>query len=226
MNMHRGTMARKAETIGAIAPDTPRLRLVPDVVLSPSRTPVADWLRDRLDRVIGASSLVSTAPLLDVREFGWTGALRRDWRAIADEARRAGAGGRVTSDDCPATAAALADVPDLHDARFEHLSPGMVHLPRCPAGRALLTCHLGLVVPRDGDVRMQLGGRVARWAEGETLLFDAGQAQWRCNESERPALVLAVTLRRPLRQPGRWLADALLGASAKENPRPDRAGRG
>lgn len=180
------------------------------------------------DRMIGGCSLVPIAPVLDVRAFGWTGVLRDHWRAIRDEARaaalggdRVGAegrftlwrrGGRETANvaHCPATATALEAIPGLDSASFSVLPPG-AHVPaqRGPT-RGLLTCHLGLVVPRDGDARMRVGDRMVRWAEGETLVFDDTYEHEAWNDSGSTRVVLRVRVQRPLRQPGRWIADALL----------------
>jgi aspartyl/asparaginyl beta-hydroxylase (cupin superfamily) len=180
------------------------------------------------DRVIGEFSLVPVAPVLDVRAFGWTRGLRDNWRAIRDEARAAALGVERAQDDarftawpgvgresvnaarCPATAAAVAAIPGLDSAGFAVLPPG-AHLPvqRGPT-RGLLTCHLGLIVPRDGDARMRVGDRMVRWAEGETLVFDDTYDHEVWNDSGGTGVVLRIRVRRPLRQPGRWFADTLL----------------
>lgn len=180
------------------------------------------------DRVIGGCSLVPVAPVLDVRAFGWTGGLRDQWRAIRDEARsavrdgnRVGAehrftlwrrGGRDAANAarCPATTATVAAIPGLDSAGFSILPPG-AHVPeqRGPT-RGLLTCHLGLIVPRDGDARMRVGDRMVRWAEGETLVFDDTYDHEAWNDSGGTRVVLRVRVRRPLRQPGRWIADSML----------------
>ncbi|AXJ97021.1 aspartyl/asparaginyl beta-hydroxylase domain-containing protein [Sphingomonas sp. FARSPH] len=189
------------------------------------------WLRAVIDRTIAASSLVSTAPVLDMRTFGWTALLRDRWRAIRDEAMRIvppaqGAvrsvalwehGDRVveTLVRCPVTAAAIAAIPGLDGACFAILAPG-AHVPaRRGVSKALVTCHLGLVVPRDGDVRMRVGDRYLRWAEGETLVFDDSCAHESWNDAAAMRMVLEVRFRRPLRQPGRWLADAVLKAARR-----------
>lgn len=180
------------------------------------------------DRVIGEFSLVPVAPVLDVRAFGWTRGLRDNWRAIRDEARaamlgedQARADGRFTlwrrgdrepanAVRCPATAAAVATIPGLDSASFSVLPPGAyVPVQRGPT-RGLLTCHLGLIVPRDGDARMRVGDRMVRWAEGETLVFDDTYDHEVWNDSGGTGVVLRVRVRRPLRQPGRWSADTLL----------------
>lgn len=207
-----------------------------DPVASPIAAPRAATPRARrraglaevADRVIGGCSLVPVAPVLDVRAFGWTGGLRDHWCAIRDEARsaardgnQAGAehrftvwrrGGRDSANAarCPATVAAVAAIPGLDSASFSMLPPG-VHVPvqRGPT-RGLLTCHLGLIVPRDGDARMRVGDRMIRWAEGETLVFDDTYDHEAWNDSGGTRVVLRVRVRRPLRQPGRWLADSVL----------------
>ena len=43
-------------------------------------------LRGAFDRLIASSSLVPNDPVLDVRDFAWTHALRENWQAIRDEA--------------------------------------------------------------------------------------------------------------------------------------------
>ena len=77
--------------------------------------------------------------------------------------------------------------------------------------KGLLTCHLGLIVPRDGDVRMRVKNRTVRWAEGETLMFDDTYDHEVWNDASATRVVLLIQVRRPLRQPGKWVADAFLG---------------
>lgn len=188
--------------------------------------PGRGWLRHLADKTIAAFSLVPVAPVLDVRAFCWTRGLREEWRAIRDEALANMAprdqeeapfvlwsrGSRVDANiaRCPATAAAVRAIPGLHSASFAVLPPG-AHVPtHRGATRGLVTCHLGLIVPRDGDARMRVGDRVVRWAEGETLLFDDTYDHEAWNETGGTRVVLRVRVRRPLRQPGRWFADMLL----------------
>ncbi|MFL9840742.1 aspartyl/asparaginyl beta-hydroxylase domain-containing protein [Sphingomonas sp. ST-64] len=111
---------------------------------------------------------------------------------------------------CPTTAALVRRIPGLTSAFFSILAPG-THIPaHRGVTKGLLTCHLGLIVPRDGDVRMRVGDRVVRWAEGETLLFDDTWDHEVWNETDGTRVVLLIQLRRPLRQPGRWFADMVI----------------
>ncbi|ODP36611.1 hypothetical protein BFL28_04675 [Sphingomonas turrisvirgatae] len=178
--------------------------------LSPPTVSSPAWLTRQVDRVVAASSLVPMTPLLDIRAFPWTCALRG---RVAEIAHEASAGRSVEPRAHPLTAALLGVIPGLVSARFVPIEPGVHAMARPKAGRMVLTCHLGLVIPREGDLRLRVGKRTVRWAEGETLMFDETQADAWWNDGDRAGLVLALRVRRPLRQPGRWLADRLLRAN-------------
>jgi len=241
------------------APRGPVLTAVPVAADAPLRAernrPIAIRLGKRLrgafDRVIAASSLVANDPVLDVRNFAWTGPLRENWRAIRDEALGVALQGQAApslatiSPDhraiarmgmwrsfflwgygypvdeniarCPATAAAVRQIPGLATAFFSILAPG-THIPdHRGVTKGLITCHLGLIVPRDGDVRMRVGVRVVRWAEGETLVFDDTYAHEVWNETSGTQVVLLIQFRRPLRNPGKIIAEfclKMIGRSA------------
>lgn len=190
------------------------------------------------DRLIGGSSLVSTDPVLDMRDFAWTCDLRNAWSAIREEACAVAlhvdaAAGTATPESCqwrpfflhghgfpiaenlarcPHTATALSQIPDLKTAFFSALAPG-AHIPaHRGVTKGLITCNLGLIVPRDGDARMRVHDRVLRWAEGQTLVFDDTYDHEAWNDSNGTCVVLLIQFERPLAQPGKWLADLFMGA--------------
>jgi beta-hydroxylase len=185
----------------------------------------ARTLRHRIGRLfdglIASQSLAATDPVLDVRDFAWTALLRRDWRAIREEAVataqngltplwRDGAATVDHAQRCPHTLAALHAIPGLYDAAFATLAPG-IHIPaRRGATKGLITCHLGLVVPRDGGARMRVRDRILRWAEGETLIFDDSFDHEIHNDAGGQRIVLRIRFARPLRRPGQWAAAAAL----------------
>ncbi len=112
---------------------------------------------------------------------------------------------------CPRTAELVAKVPGLNSAFFSILAPG-THIPdHRGVTKGLITCHLGLIVPRDGDVRMRVHDRVVRWAEGETLVFDDTYRHEVWNDTAGTRVVLLLQFERPLRNPGKWVADFFLG---------------
>ncbi|MDQ2878106.1 MAG: aspartyl/asparaginyl beta-hydroxylase domain-containing protein [Pseudomonadota bacterium] len=111
---------------------------------------------------------------------------------------------------CPITAATVSRIPGLNSAFFSILAPG-THIPaHRGVTKGLITCHLGLIVPKDGDVRMRVDNRIVRWAEGETLVFDDTYDHEVWNDTEHTRVVLLVQIERPLRNPGKWFADAFL----------------
>jgi beta-hydroxylase len=112
---------------------------------------------------------------------------------------------------CPKTKAAIERIPGLNSAFFSILAPG-THIPdHRGVTKGLITCHLGLIVPRDGDVRMRVADRIVRWAEGETLVFDDTYQHEVWNDTDGTRVVLLIQFERPLRQPGKWFADLFLG---------------
>ena len=112
---------------------------------------------------------------------------------------------------CPRTRDLVAQVPGLNSAFFSILAPG-THIPEHRGvTKGLITCHLGLIVPRDGDVRMRVHDRTVRWAEGETLVFDDTYNHEVWNDTCGTRVVLLIQFERPLRNPGKWFADFFLG---------------
>jgi aspartyl/asparaginyl beta-hydroxylase (cupin superfamily) len=111
---------------------------------------------------------------------------------------------------CPKTQAIVEAIPGLNSAFFSILAPG-THIPEHRGvTKGLITCHLGLIVPRDGDVRMRVHDRIVRWAEGETLVFDDTYQHEVWNETTGTRVVLLIQFQRPLRNPGKWIADKFL----------------
>ena len=112
---------------------------------------------------------------------------------------------------CPVTARLIRNIPGLNSAFFSILEPG-THIPdHRGVTKGLITCHLGLIVPRDGDVRMRVHDRIVRWAEGETLVFDDTYRHEVWNETGGTRVVLLIQFERPLRQPGKFFADFFMG---------------
>lgn len=112
---------------------------------------------------------------------------------------------------CPRTAEVIAKVPGLIMAFFSILAPG-THIPdHRGVTKGLITCHLGLIVPEDGDVRMRVKDRIVRWSEGGTLVFDDTYRHEVWNDTSATRVVLLIQFERPLRQPGKWFADFFMG---------------
>ncbi len=103
----------------------------------------------------------------------------------------------------------------LNSAASPILAPG-THIPaHRGVTKGLITCHLGLIVPRDGDVRMRVGDRILRWAEGRDLVFDDTYDPRGLERHGAPRVVLLIQFRRPLRQPGIWFVDRFLACDPR-----------
>lgn len=234
-----GTIWHKSGEPMRAAPQSPSAR--PD--LSLVATPFAELhdaprtLTGRLlcgvqgwaDRLIASLSSVSTAPVLDVREFDWTAHLRGAWTRVRDEALamvgdrhetmvwHQGAALPAALAPCPETLGLLRRIPALESAAFVVL-PGGTHRPaRRGPTKAIITCDLALAVPRNGDVRMRVHDRIVRWAEGETLMFDDSFVHESWNEASHARIILRVRVARPLRRPGPWLRQVILHGLRQKN---------
>lgn len=116
---------------------------------------------------------------------------------------------------CPRTAEAIAAIPGLTSAFFSILAPG-THIPdHRGVSKGLITCHLGLIVPQDGDVRMRVDQQIVRWKEGEVLVFDDTYRHEVWNDTNGTRVVLLIHIERPLRRPGKWFADLFLGVARR-----------
>ena len=113
---------------------------------------------------------------------------------------------------CPMTAAIVERIPDLNSAFFSILLPGTRIEPHHGPTKGLVTCHLGLVVPVNGGCRMRLHDREVGWEEGECLVFDDTYRHEVRHDGDSPRIVLLVQVKRPLRTPGRQIADFFLAA--------------
>ncbi len=100
----------------------------------------------------------------------------------------------------PQTAALLDAVPGLTTAFFSILSPHKHIGEHRGPWRGVLRYHLALKVP-NGDAGISVGGEVAGWEEGRSLLFDDGYEHFAWNDTDGVRVVLFIDVIRPLRPP-------------------------
>jgi aspartyl/asparaginyl beta-hydroxylase (cupin superfamily) len=133
---------------------------------------------------------------------------------IAEAARR-----------CPRTLAALEGVP-LSDAPgsmpsvlFSLLRPRVRIPPHTGHTNARLICHLPLIVPGNGALRV--GNETRAWTEGEALIFDDSIEHEAWNDSDEVRVVLLFDIWRPeLTMEERGLVKAVLGAVSSYSGQP------
>lgn len=103
---------------------------------------------------------------------------------------------------CPGTAALLDVVPGLTTAFFSILAPRKRIPEHRGPWRGVLRYHLGLLVPAPASsCGISVGGEVAHWEEGRSLLFDDGYDHHAWNDTDGVRVVLFVDVVRPLRAP-------------------------
>ena len=103
---------------------------------------------------------------------------------------------------CPATMAALADVPmaripgNSPTALFSLLRPGARIPPHHGLINTRLICHLPLIAP--GQCGLRVGAETREWRRGETLVFDDTIEHEAWNNSAEPRVVLLFDIEQPL----------------------------
>jgi ornithine lipid ester-linked acyl 2-hydroxylase len=117
---------------------------------------------------------------------------------------------------CPETAELLSRVPGLTTAFFSILSPHKHIGEHRGPWRGVLRYHLGLRVPQPSAASgICVGGEVAHWEEGRSLLFDDGYEHHVWNDTDGVRVVLFADVLRPLRRPADQLNRGLIAAIAR-----------
>lgn len=113
---------------------------------------------------------------------------------------------------CPKTAEIVSRIPGLNSAFFSILKAG-THIPdHRGVTKGLITCHLGLSVPEEGDCRMRVHDQIVRWENGKTLVFDDTYRHEVWNDTESTRVILLVQTKRPTRFPGNMIGGLFLWA--------------
>jgi aspartyl/asparaginyl beta-hydroxylase (cupin superfamily) len=74
-----------------------------------------------------------------------------------------------------------------------------------------MTAHVPLIVPREAEkCRMDVDGHTIVWAPGQPIVFDDTYPHEVWNDTDETRVVLLIQFRRPMRQPGRIVADAIV----------------
>lgn len=114
---------------------------------------------------------------------------------------------------CPQTAALLERIPGLTTAFFSIFSPHKRLPEHRGPWRGVLRYHLALKVPEPSSAAgIRVGGEVAHWEEGKSLLFDDGYPHEAWNETDDVRVVLFADILRPLRPPADQVNRGLIKA--------------
>lgn len=113
---------------------------------------------------------------------------------------------------CPEATRIVETIPGMKTAMFSIFRPGTQVKPHRGPYKGLLRYHLALKVPAEAEkCGIRVGGEVAHWQEGKSLVFDDVYEHDAWNDSDEIRVVLFVDFERPL--PTRWAAvnRALIG---------------
>jgi beta-hydroxylase len=114
---------------------------------------------------------------------------------------------------CPETVRLLEQVPGLLTAFFSVMTPGTHLAPHKGVTKAMITCHLPLIVPEKRELcRLQLEEVGHSWREGESFVFDDTYRHEVWNRSDEDRVVLLLHFRRPVRFAGSLVGRLFLGA--------------
>lgn len=117
---------------------------------------------------------------------------------------------------CPATWAALEDIPGLTTAFFSVLEPGKRLPPHRGPYKGVLRYHLGILIPERADAcGIEVAGEQRHWREGDSLIFDDTFVHSAWNDSAERRIVLFVDFARPLRFPANLVNRAILRLIAR-----------
>ncbi len=114
---------------------------------------------------------------------------------------------------CPETARILDRIPGLMTALYSVMLAG-AHVPRHTGPtKAILTSHLGLIIPiRRENCHMEVGDHDVVWEEGRVVIFDDMYPHEVWNDTDEDRIILMMHIKRPLRFPGSVLRDLLFAA--------------
>jgi ornithine lipid ester-linked acyl 2-hydroxylase len=114
---------------------------------------------------------------------------------------------------CPETTRLVESIPGMTTAMFSILSPGKRIPPHDGPYKGVLRYHLGLIVPEpEEQVGISVGGEVAHWREGGSLVFDDTFEHAAWNDTDGTRVVLFVDVIRELREPMRTANRLLIKA--------------
>jgi beta-hydroxylase len=114
---------------------------------------------------------------------------------------------------CPETTHLLEAVPGMTTAFFSILSPHKRIPPHRGPYKGVVRYHLGLVVPEPRDAcGIRVGGEVAHWDEGKSLVFDDSYEHEAWNDTDGVRVVLFMDVIRPLRFPASLLNSMVIKA--------------
>lgn len=98
---------------------------------------------------------------------------------------------------CPETTKLVEAIPGLTTAGFSRLEPGTHIKPHVGYTKAVLRCHLGLIVPSQDLCQLRVGAETRSWQSGQTFVFDDTVEHEAWNRADSPRIILLLDFLRP-----------------------------
>jgi aspartyl/asparaginyl beta-hydroxylase (cupin superfamily) len=118
----------------------------------------------------------------------------------------------------PKTAAMLETIPNLQTAWFSILAPGAHITPHKGVTKGIVTCHLGLIVPKDRDnCYLRVEDQRLNWEPGKIFVFDDTAVHEVRNDTDEERVVLLWHVDRPMKAPARLLHKTFVAGLKKSS---------
>nr|ACV30060.1 putative aspartyl/asparaginyl beta-hydroxylase [uncultured bacterium B7P37metaSE] len=161
-------------------------------------------IRDKLDRIPRYHEVDRLQ-----YEISGSSSASKNWKVFFLEAM--GRKAKRHRQCCPATAAAIDQIPGVFQAFFSILEGGKSIPPHSSPYWGYLRYHLALEVPSEGpQPRMRVKNQWLEWQEGKGFLFDDSFDHELVNENPHLRSVLIVDIARPMGRLARAVHAALL----------------
>ncbi|HAA27263.1 MAG TPA: aspartyl/asparaginyl beta-hydroxylase domain-containing protein [Cyanobacteria bacterium UBA8553] len=95
----------------------------------------------------------------------------------------------------PETTRLVEMIPGIVTAGFSSLRPGTHIKPHVGYSKAVLRCHLGLIVPEECTLRV--GNETRNWQEGKCFIFDDTVEHEAWNRGDKTRIVLLIDFKNP-----------------------------
>jgi len=116
-------------------------------------------------------------------------------------------------DLCPETYRLVRDIPSLESAFFSILEAGRDIRRHKGPTKAIMTVHLGVMIPKDRDnCWIEVAKQRRHWDEGKLLVFDDTYKHQVRNDTDEDRVVLLLHVLRPMRFPGSLVSKLIFGA--------------
>jgi len=205
----------QAELISAIRASKDGTRAFFDHSLAWVAQVESGWrvIRDEFERVSRALQLLPGLEEISKSQASLT--TDRRWKVFPLFAY--GVAIKKNQERCPETNRIVRMIPGVRAAMFSILQPGKEIPPHEGAYCGVLRYHLGVKVPEpETRCGISVGGQIAHWRNGQSLIFDDTHRHYAWNHSTEDRVILLVDFARPLEKRLSMINEAVINTMTRE----------